>query len=205
MIVSQCSILSGQDRKYYDEFYSALNTIIRSKYKEISQITNVTLPVYRTPYGNESVNKDSAEVPPPPPPGVIYYNHNSFCYLTYNEQLDSMDVKFMYESIDSTKTFLIDPNRVQLRIIPAETVYEILRKSEGDFQEADDIIEKKFGSRNFIRVSTPIYNSNYSRIIITVTSHAGPKSSLGETFVMKKQNNVWKTVKSTIIVTRKKK
>jgi hypothetical protein len=204
LIVCHCSILSGQDRQYFNEFYTALNSLIRSKFKDISQITNASLPIFRTPYGNAPSENDSIEVPPPPPPGVIYYDQYTFYYMTYSDQLDSSDVKFMYQSIDSTKTFQVDQNRISLKVIPAETVFEILRKSEGNFQGAADLIEKTFGSRNFIRVSTPIFNSDYSRIIITVTSFNGPKSSFGETFVMKKKNNSWKTVKANKTVTRKK-
>jgi hypothetical protein len=205
LIVNQCVNLSGQDSKFYDEFYSALNSLARSKFKGISQITNVTLPVFRTPFGNLPNERGSIEVPPPPPPpGIIYYNSYKFDYLVFSDQLDTLDAKFMYQWIDSTRTFIIDQTRTSLRIIPAEEVYAIFKNSKGNIQEADDIIEKTFGSRNFIRVSTPIFNSNYSRIIISVSSHNGKQSSLCDTYVMKKRNKDWKIVKGSKTVTRSK-
>ena len=193
---------SAQDNKYNNEFYKALNSLVRSKYPKISLIIDSTWNVYTTPYGEHSIPKEKVETPPPPPvPGIIYYDRCTFKYLVISNKLDSNDVEFMYKSIDSTKNFIIDQNKIGLSVIPWHKVIKILRNREGDF--TDDIIEKTYGARNFIIVSTPIFNADYTSLIITIKQHHGAEDLSGIQYVMRKRGENWKIVKESKVVKRK--
>jgi len=203
LIISCSSVkLSAQDNTYYNEFYIALNSLVRSKYPKISLIIDSTWNVYTTYYGEHSIPEVSAEAPlPPPVPGIIYYNRWTFKYLVLSDKLDSNDVDFMYKSIDSTKNFTLDQNKIGLHVIPWCKVSKMLRNSEGDL--TDDIIEKTYGARNFVIVSTPIFNSEFSSLIITIKQHHGDVDLSGITYVMRKRGENWKIVKGSKVVKRK--
>jgi hypothetical protein len=109
----------------------------------------------------------------------------------------------MYKSIDSTKTIFVDQKRTNLRVIPWENVSKILRNRDGDFKEADNIIEKTYGARNFIIVSVPIFNADYSSVVITIKTHITYEDIEGITYVMKKKKQNWKILKERDIVTRR--
>jgi hypothetical protein len=138
--------------------------------------------------------------PPPPPPGNIYYDRWTFNYLVISHKLDKKDIDYMYNSIDSTKTIILDPNRTNLNVIPYESVFKILRNNSGDFEAADDSIQQAYGARKFIIVSTPIFNEDFTSIIITIITHELGESD--ETYVMTKKNGKWKIVKGIKTVSR---
>jgi len=202
-IITNCQILSGQDRKYYDEFYSALKNLVRLQFPEISQITSTTLSVFKTPYGDYPFERGSIEIPPPPPPpGIVYYNLSSFEYFKYAFKLDSVDAQFMYHSIDSTKTITIDQKETHLKVIQTESYMDIIRRCKNNFEKADSIFESTYGSPNIISVSTPVFNSDYSWAVISISPRIKNKSTVGKQFVMKKKLGTWRIVKERKIVKR---
>ena len=188
LLLSNLISICGQDSKYYTEFYKALNTLVRLKYSRISLILDKSWEVYRTSYGLD-YPKEKIDVPPqPPPPGNIYYARWKFNYLVLSNKLDKKDIDYMYNSIDSTKIIILDPNRTSLHVIPYESVFKIFRNSEVDFKAADDSIQKLYGARKFIIVSTPIFNKDFTSLIITIKTHQ--ENVPDETYVMHKKK--WK-------------
>jgi hypothetical protein len=193
--------LSAQDNKYDNEFYKALNSLVNSKYPKISLIIDSTWNVYTTPYGEHSIPKQTEDPPPPPVPGIIYYDRWTFKYLVISERLDSNDIDGMYKSIDSTKNFIIDQNKMGLRVIPWDKVSISLRNQDGDF--TDDEIEKTYGARNFIIVSTPIFNADYTSLVITIKQHHGDEDLSGIMYVMRKRGESWKIAKGSKVIKTK--
>ena len=157
------------ETKYLDEFYSVLNEIARNKYPEVSLIVNETKPVFRTYYGSYPVPKPSKEIPPPPPPlGIVCYNHNTFMFLKERKQIDSANAEFMLYSIDSTKTFLLDSTKTNLHLIPKSKIIEVYKFYRDNFKEKHIEFKNFFGSKCFLEVATPIFNSNYTKVIFTL-------------------------------------
>ena len=191
--------------KYYKEFYSVLHELVQKKFSNVSLIVGETTPVYKNMYGKFPVPRATKEIPPPPPPpGIIYYDNNTFNSLTYSGQLDSADARFMYNSIDSTIVLKIDTSKSNLRVIPLTKLIEIFRNGAADGFEKYDEIEKLYGSKRFIIVSTPVYNSTMSKMILSVSYRYGPPDGEDYRFVLEKRNNgVWSIISNEKIWERR--
>ncbi len=187
---------SDNDKKYYYEFYSVLNEITKEKYPDIKLIVNKTKSVFRTSYGNYPAHRISAECPPPPPPpGIVYYNVFSFMVFVDGNQLDSTDAHFMYQSIDSTKSFLLDSTKINLHLIPQLRIIEISQKTIGDLAERYKEIERIYGSKCFLEVSTPIFNSNYTKVLLTLECNCDTVlEEPNNRFILEKKDGEWKQV-----------
>jgi hypothetical protein len=177
---------------YFNEFYYVLNYIVISKFSGVTLIVDETTPVYRNMFGAYSIPKSDKDTPPPPPPpGIIYYDENTFDYLIYSGQLDSSEAKFMYNSIDSTITFKIDSSKVNLRLIPQNKLVEIFKNKSIDGFEKYNRLEKLFGAKCFIIISTPIFNSDLTKIILSIDYHCSPPDGVEYRFILEKRNNTW--------------
>jgi hypothetical protein len=198
-------ILCGQDNKYQDEFYSALNYLLKSEYKHAQLISNKTVPVFRNAYGNCQVPKGDAEIPPPPPPpGIVYYDNWTYTYWEISKRLESNEIEYLYRSIDSTKTLIIDSLRIKKKIIPSEKLFEIVHKFKNNLSQAYQTINDLYGSSNFIEVSTPIYTSNFNKTVISIVTHSEQKQSKIDTYILGKTNRSWTVIKGIQTVTRKR-
>ena len=183
---------SKMDIKFNEEFYSALNELVKIKLPNANLIVSETMPIYKSMQGNyTSLDTIDHIPPPPPPPGEIFYDKNTFDYLIYSDKLDSTEGEFMYDSIDSSKIVMIDSSKIFLRVIPNSKFKEILKKHRGNLREFYNIIEEIYGSSCFIKVSTPIFNSNYSKVIISIDYSCGPLAGGGQDYILEKKNGKW--------------
>jgi hypothetical protein len=178
---------------YYDEFYSAINEIVTSKFSKVTLIVDETMPVYKNMFGDYPQPKATKDIPPPPPPpGIIYYDNNTFDYLVFSNQLDSSEAKFMYMSIDSMMTFRIDSSKTNFRVIPQSKIIEIFSHQTEYYSDRYEEVKKLFGSGCFIRMSTPIFNSNYTKMILSIQKYCGPPDGEDYRFILEKKNGKWK-------------
>jgi hypothetical protein len=193
---------SDNEEKYYNEFYSVLNEIVKDKYPDIKLIVNKTKSVFRTPYGNYPVPMGSIDSPPPPPPpGIVFYNVFTFMGFVDGNQLDSIDAHFMYQSIDSTKSILLDSTKINLYLIPESKIIEIFKTNLWDLEKAHKEIERIYGSKCFLEVSTPIFNSNFSKVLLTLESNCDSViEEQNNCFILEKKDGKWKQVISDIIL-----
>jgi len=175
------------DARYYEEFYNVLNDLIRISLTDVSVIMCETKPVYKTMWGNipRPIN-DSIE---PPPPGFISYDTNLFNYYVRWNRLDSADAAYMFQSIDSTKTFKIDPDRVLLPVLSKNKFAKIFQ--EKDIHEGYKRIRSEYGTSCFVIVSTPIFSKNYTKVLISIDYQCGPTWGQGYQFLMEKRNGLW--------------
>ena len=187
---------SDNDKKYYDEFYSALNIIAKEKYPAVKLIVDKTESVFRNPYGNYPVPKISIESPPPPPPpGVVYYSVYAFMVFVDGTQLDSIDAHFMYQSIDSTKSFLLDSTKINLHSIPQSKIIEIYQANKEDLTKRHKEIERIYGSKCFLEVSTPIFNSSFTKVLLTLECNCDSVvEEPNNCFILEKKGGKWEQV-----------
>lgn len=129
--------------------------------------------------------------PPPPPPGIVCYDYNMFKYWVETDQLDSLDAESMFKSIDSSKVFKLDSSRLKIKLINQDKILEIIKNSNNDLYRTYNEIENIYGTKCFIRVSTPIYNSDLTRLIITIDYMCGPLNGYGSKFIFKKIDGDW--------------
>jgi hypothetical protein len=186
---------SGENNPvYHDEFYSALNELVNSKFSKVKMIVDETMPVYRHEKINVPNQDNFGEIPPPPPPetGIICYDISTFSNLIYFNKLDSFEAEFMYMSIDSTITLRIDSSKTNLHVIPQAKIIEIFSHQTEYFSDRYEEFKKVFGSGCFIRLSTPIFNSNYTKMILSIQKYCGPPDSEDYRFVLEKRNGKWR-------------
>jgi hypothetical protein len=210
LILLTLSLLSCKQNKVTnyltsnDDFYSALNELIKLEFPKVKMIVDETMPVYKNNYDYfpELESKGNEQPPPPPhPPGIVYYNKTTFSYFAFQYNLDSIDAKSMYQSIDSTKKILIDPLKVNLKVIDHKKMQEIFSQKTELFSDRWKIFRETFGGGCYIEISTPIFNSTCTKMIITIEKLCGPPDGEDSTFILEKINNKWGIVEGKYDIT----
>jgi hypothetical protein len=201
-LISCKPIKENKHSDYHDEFYLALNELLKSEFPNVRMIVDETLPVFNN-YGNypKPISKGEEPPPPPPPPGIVYYTQTIFDLFTLQYSLDSSDVRFMYKSIDSTKKILIDPLRVTLKVIEQKKMQEIFSQKAELFSDKWKIFRETFGEGCFIEISTPIFNSTFTKLIITIKKHCGPPDGEDYNFILEKLNDKWRIMEGKYDIT----
>lgn len=170
---------------YEQEFYSILNDIIRMKLIDVSVIHQKTKPVYRTVFGKDGFCEDPTS---PPPPGIIYYDSRIFDDMIKKGRLDYADAEYMYKSIDSTRIITIDSSRVVIPVLMETQFIRVFRRNR---DKGYDVIKNRFGTSCFIQVSTPVFNSSFTKGILSIDYNCGPKGGQGYLFILEKRNGMW--------------
>jgi hypothetical protein len=184
------------ERLYYSEFYSTVNDLISSQLKDVSAIAYKTMPVIK-PFQIPAIKiVDSIASYDPPPFGVIQYNWLSVYPLAIKRNLNSKDVDFMYNSIDPSKIIQIDSNRV-IKPVITEAIYTELFQDSG-ISVGYNRLKRKYGSSCYISVSTPIFNSDFSKVIISINYSCGPLWGNGYEFILEKKKGKWEMIEKSI-------
>jgi hypothetical protein len=192
--LTSCSRIQekADNKLFYEEFYSVLNDLILLRLPDVSVIKYETMPVYKTQWDTIPIYKYSI----PPPPEIHCIDINSFNTQIERKHLDSIDAKYMYDSIDSLKILKIDSNRVYLPVMTEPQFKEIFvpHKSNGY-----NFIKAKYGSPCFIIVSTPVFNSKYTKVIISIDYRCAPLAGQGFEFVLEKRGGKWNLIDENVI------
>ena len=187
-----------------DDFYSALNELIKLKFPNVKMIVGETTPVYKNIYDyfpEPETKENEPPPPPPPPPGIVYYNKTIFRYFAFQYNLDSTDAKFMYQSIDSTKKIQIDSLKVNLKVIEQKKMQKIFSQKTELFSDKWKIFRETFGEGCFIETSTPIFNSTFTKLIITIKKLCGPPDGEDYIFILEKIDDKWKVMEGKYDIT----
>jgi hypothetical protein len=182
---------------YCDEFYSILNELITTRFKNVGVIISETSPVYKTKWGNHPVPNDKSHIPPPPPVLIKYFDIHSCNSEIELMHLDSVDAKYIYNSIDSTKIIQLDSNRVIIPIITKVRREELLK--DQNFMYDFSRLKKIYGSSCMLTVSTPLINESFTKAILFVDHVCGPKSGSGWYILLDKKDSKWTIIEERII------
>jgi len=182
---------------YQEEFYSVLNELIQIRLPETAVIYIETTPVYKTWFGplkltDYLLSNIPPPPPPPPPPGQIHYDKDFFQTQIEKRHLDSSEANYMYRSIDSSRILQIDSYRVEFPTISKLKFKEIFYKK--DKTVSYETLKKLYGKRCYIMVSTPVFNSKYSKAILSISYCCGPGQQEGFEFILEKKNEKWKLI-----------
>ena len=182
-----CSIKQEKsiDKQFYNEFYSVLNDLIRVRFPDVSVIRYETMPVYKTKWDTIPIYKNSI----PPPPEIHYIDINFFNAQIERKHLESFDAKYMYHSIDSLRILKIDSNRVYLPVMSEPQFKEIF--ASGHKFSGYKYIKEKYGTPCFIIVSTPVFNSKYTKVVILIDYSCALLGGLGYRFVLENKDGKW--------------
>ncbi len=169
---------------YEQEFYEVLNDLIRIKLLNTSVIQAETRPVTKTmwkeiagPWETYSSGKET-----------IFATMGTRGLLTGN-RLDSAEIRYMYTSIDSTKIMRINSDKVVVPLIPTQELNELF--NENNRKDGYEVLKQIYGSSCFITTSSPLFNSNYTKVILWIEYQCGGKQGRGHVFILEKRKGLW--------------
>ena len=82
---------------------------------------------------------------------------------------------------------------IKLINIFKKTIYDrILQRNGLDLMY--DELERIYGSSEFLMISTPIFDSTYTKAIISVDLHCGSLCGQGNEFILEKQRGIWRII-----------
>jgi len=169
------------------DFNHIIDEIVRYRLNRVSVVQIESMPVYKS-IPVDSNYMDSHDYPPPPPPNLIDYSKDFFAAMIERKLIDSIDANFMYSNIDSNIVISIDSNLISKPTLTKQNLDSLF---EMDIDYAYDYLEKRFGTSCFIRVGTPVFNKDKTRVILTVDYYCGPLYGQGYIFILKKEKDKW--------------
>ena len=168
---------------YEKEFYSVLNDLIRMKLINASVLLSETTPISEVMWKEVATSLDSNQSLK----GIlsIAVAHE----LRAENLLDTAEINYMYKSIDSTKTMKIDSARVLIPIISARQLEKIF--NEKSRKDGYEVMKQTYGTSCNINVSTPLFNSNFTKVILWIDYRCGWKRGQGYIFILEKRKGLW--------------
>ena len=169
------------------DFNQIIDEIVRYRLNRVSVVQIEFMPVYRS-IQVDSNYMNSHDYPPPPPLNLIDYSKDFFAAMIERKLIDSIDANFMYSNIDSNIVISIDSNLISKPTLTKQNLDNLFEK---DIDYAYDYLEKRFGTSCFIRVGTPVFNKDKTRLILAVDYYCGPLYGQGYIFILKKEKDKW--------------
>ena len=179
-----CSIDDNErDKQTNNELYAIINEIVKSGFSHVSVIQIETMNVYKD-YKPKNINS----IPEPPPPDFIYFSREKLAAFKIRGLIDSIDVNYMYEHIDSAKIYHLDSSKI---IRPLISDKEKLLIFKSNIHAGYQYLKDKYGSSCFMNVSSPLFNKDFTKAIICIDYCCGPLNGQGLIIVLHKKYNKW--------------
>jgi hypothetical protein len=194
--LTSCHNQETSYEKSQKEFYLVVNYLIDSVLTDISAISSLTMPIIKPFQIPAEKIVDSVNQPDPAPFGVIQYNWLSIYPLALRRNLNKTEVDFMYQAIDSSKIEIIDSSKVKIPVLTKAIFLELFQDS--GINVGYQRIKKRYGTSCYVSVSTPIFNSNFTKVIISIDKFCGPLWGNGYEFVLEKKKGIWTIVDKSI-------
>jgi len=140
------------------------------------------------------INDNNGLVPPPLSPprpiGVVSISKSLLKSFYSNELIDKVDIEYMFNQIANFKDSLLNPNRINSKIIRASTIDSIRKYSTAN--NFFDMLEKIYKARSLIKFSIPIISSDRKTMIFDMELYCGGECGWGRRYIVKKENNKWR-------------
>jgi hypothetical protein len=166
------------------ELNEIVDELLRFRFPHANLVQIETKPVLKN-----FISKSKDSIPEPPPPGLIIFNKEYFLNMKSHHLIDSIDADYMFSKIDSTLIYRIDLMKVSKSVISRNSLNLILKKK--DLDTAYRFIDNKYGSSCFIRISTPIFNKEFTKAVIAVDYNCGPLNGSGFDILLEKRKGKW--------------
>lgn len=171
------------------EMNEIVDELVRFRFYDVSFVQIETDYVY------QDFIEDTFNSAPVPIPGIIVFPKEFFRILAERKIIDYRDADYMFSQIDTSVSYCID----SLKISKATLSYNEIRslfKNKG-IDSAYMYIWNKYGSNCFINISTPIFNQAFTKAVIAVDYHCGPKNGHGLKIVFEKVKDNWMIIFET--------
>jgi len=188
--LTSCKNKEKASEKSQKEFYSILNYLIDSELTDISAISSSTLPIIKPFQIPAERIIDTVRRNEPEQFDIIQYNWLSIYPLAQRRNLNRNEVDFMYHSIDSSKIFVIDSNMIKVPIITKTKFLKLFQDS--GIAVGYERMRRIYGTSNYVSISTPVFNSSFTKVIISINYYCGPLCGNGYEFVLEKKKGIWR-------------
>lgn len=189
----------NQKTTKYDEVYIILDELLRFKYNDVDLVAP-KLKVnkeYVSKMSKISNGVDSFQEPPPPPSMEYTLNNKQlFTELYHLNLIDSVDVDYMYNQLNSNETYTLDSTKIKRKVLP-----KIDFKKQKEKYGTDDfykIIEYEYNASNYIVLSVPIISKDQKKILLEIEYNCGDTCFSCTQYLFEKIDGKWK-IKYSII------
>lgn len=169
---------------YEKEFYSVLNDLIRMKLIHAAVILDETTLVTKIMWTQVVANRN-VNVPTDGSNLAIQDTYG----LRSQSILNSAEISYLYTAIDSMKIMRIDSAKVVVPTIPARELQRIF--SGSNRKDGYEVMKQRYGTSCNIKVSTPLFNSDFTKAVLWVDYQCGWKHGQGYVFVLEKRRGMW--------------
>ena len=172
----------------YGDLYVVIDEMLRFNYHDAGIVILELNKIHK--YDIEP--NDTTPPPPPPPPGFVYYDRDLLQDLFKEKLIDSLDVNYMFNQIDSLKEFTLDSSKIDRQSLRFATFKPWFKQYGID--STYQILRKKYNANSFIRISTPLMSKNGNKMLLDIDYHCGGLCGGGMTYLLEKKNGKWKII-----------
>ena len=183
---------SERPKDKYESFYEIVDNLLRYNYYDVDIVILELNKIHKNSVYTIDTNGDTIkDVPsPPPPPGFINYNKDMFIDLADNKLIDSIDVDFMFNQIDTLKDFKLDSAKIIKQTLSYSVISQMLAKT--GIESTYQLLFEKYNAHSYIKFSTPLVSKDGKKMIFDVDYHCGGLCGGGVTYLLVKQNDKWR-------------
>jgi len=180
----------------YENLYEIIDELLRFNYYDagvvVLELTEISTPTsYYIDINCDTINYNE---PQPKSPSVITYNKNWFEFLYKIGMIDSAEIDYFFNQIDTLKPYTLDPARINKNSISSSELKQIFNQYGID--STYSILSEKYSYPCTIQFSTPLISHDGNKMIIDVDSHCGGLSGGGMRYLFERKNGKWRIIYS---------
>ena len=185
------------EKTKYDEVYLIIDELLRYNYYDADLVVlklkeNKEYFVDMKFIYNDVDSISELMSPLPPPPSLVntsYYKY--FFTQLYNLNLiDSLDVDYMYNQLNSKETYTLDSTKIERKAITQIDFKELKGKyGTDDFYQ---IIKHQYNAYSYIVLSVPIISIDQKKILMEIEYHCGYLCGSCNQYLFEKIEGKWK-------------
>lgn len=189
-----------QEDYKYKAFYEIIDDFVRIIYYdsdvaiicELEEVKKYPNDEYDAPSDTTKLLEPPPLGPPPPPPGKVYFSKLYLKLLNKIHIIDTNDIKYYYDQIESLENFTLNPLNVNKTTIKQATIDSIFNLYSG--KEGFKIIKQHYKVDSYLKFSNPLISRNGKMMIFDIHLYCEGLCSYGNRYVMQRQKDKWKIV-----------
>lgn len=193
LLFSACS-KNSEDK--FESYYEIIDDFVRMQIIDTDRIIVLNLiKVIQDTFDYDKLTNDNnglalPPLPPLRPIGVVSISKYLLRSFNSNELIDKVDIDYMFNQIANFNDSLLNPNKINSKIIRASTIDSIRKYSTS--YNFFDMLEKTYKARSLIKFSIPIISLDRKTMIFDMELYCGGECGWGQRYIAKKENNKWR-------------
>jgi hypothetical protein len=180
-----------------EDFYNVLNELLRFNYHDVDIVILELNKVHKSNnYSEIRINNNGDTINimhfSDSPPGMITYSRDLFVNLYKDKLLDSVDVDYMFNQIDSLGDFTLDSTRIERQTLRNSAVATLFQKCTID--SAYKFLQNSYNCHSFIKISIPLISRDGNKMLFDIETYCGSLCGEGMTYLLEKKNRKWRII-----------